>query len=89
LESSEHANCQRALIAEARQRQAIPVLIIPVSRRSFGPDDKIANNPGDFPELANALVGDLAPFDPSHPNPLEEFKLPPSPRGTAGTPDRN
>jgi lysophospholipase L1-like esterase len=142
-------------IAEARQRHAIPVLITPVSRRSFGPDNKIANNLGDFPEavrqlakeenvplidlnatskpfyealgpekskqafapgdnthhnnygsyelakcivegiktntldLASFLVDDVPAFDPSHPDPLEEFKLPASPKAAPITPDGN
>ena len=37
-------------IAEVKKRGAIPVLVTPVSRRNFGPDGKVANNLGDYPE---------------------------------------
>jgi lysophospholipase L1-like esterase len=133
-------------IAEARDRKAIPVLITPVSRRSFGDDGRIANNLGDFPQavrrvaaeqnvalidlnemsqrfyealgpeksklafapgdnthhdnygsyelarcivegirrarldLVNSLADDARPFDPAHPDPLEQFAIPASPR---------
>src|SRR6185437_3907001 len=37
-------------VAEARKRGALPVLITPMNRRSFGDDGKIANSLGDYPE---------------------------------------
>jgi lysophospholipase L1-like esterase len=40
----------RNYIDQARARKAIPVLITPVSRRSFGQDGTIENNLGDFPD---------------------------------------
>jgi lysophospholipase L1-like esterase len=142
-------------VAEARRRQAIPVLITPVSRRSFGPDGKIANNLGDFPaavrqvareenvplvdlnemshafyeamgpqasprafapgdnthhnnygsyelakcvvngirdaklDLARHLVDDVFAFDPSKPDPIDQFDVPASPQTTTTKPEGN
>jgi lysophospholipase L1-like esterase len=45
-----YAEALRRYVALARERKAIPVLITPVSRRSFGPEGKIVNNLGDFPD---------------------------------------
>jgi lysophospholipase L1-like esterase len=150
-----YTDALKSYVARARQAKAIPVLITPVSRRSFGPDDKIANNLGDFPdavrqlaaeenvplidlnalskpfyeamgpdksklafapgdnthhnnygsyelakcivegirssklELAKFIVEDYKPFDPSHPDPLEDFKVPASPKADAAKPDGN
>jgi lysophospholipase L1-like esterase len=134
-------------IASAKEKGATPVLITPVSRKSFGEGGKITNSFGDYPEtvrkvaktqnvalidlqnmsaafyeaigrdkiqpaFANAnegthhsdwgsyviakcivqgiidaklplskhVVEEWKPFDPSHPDPLESFKLPPDPR---------
>jgi lysophospholipase L1-like esterase len=39
--------------------------------------------------LAKDLVDDLPPFDPSHPDPVEQFRIPPSPQQTATAPDGN
>jgi lysophospholipase L1-like esterase len=39
--------------------------------------------------LARNLVDDLPPFDPSHPDPVEKFRLPPSPQRTAIAPEGN
>jgi lysophospholipase L1-like esterase len=36
--------------------------------------------------LAGYLIGDTQPFDPSHPDPLAEFDIPPSPRATTEVP---
>ena len=140
-------------VAEARARKAIPVVVTPVSRRSFGPEGKIVNNLGDYPEavrqvareenvplidlnamsipfyealgpedskkafvdkdnthhnnygsyelarcvvegirkaglgLASELVDDLPPFDPAHPDPIDQFRVPASPQASATTPD--
>jgi lysophospholipase L1-like esterase len=145
----------KSYVARARGAKAIPVLITPVSRRSFGPDEKIANNLGDFPDavrqlateenvplidlnnishafyeamgpdqskqafapgdnthhnnygsyelakcvvegirsakldLAKFIVDDYKPFDPAHPDPLEDFKVPASPKAEAAKPDGN
>lgn len=145
----------KSYVARAREAKAIPVLITPVSRRSFGPDDKIANNLGDFPDavrqlaaeetvplidlnamshlfyeamgpdksklafapgdnthhnnygsyelakcivegirsskldLARLIVDDCRPFDPAHPDPPEDFKVPASPKAEAVKPDGN
>ena len=40
----------KVFIAEARRRGATPVLVTSMHRRSFGPDGKIANTLGEFPE---------------------------------------
>jgi lysophospholipase L1-like esterase len=137
-------------VAEARNKKAIPVLVTPVSRRAFGPDGKVINNLGDYPEavrqvareesvplidlnaeskpfyealgvegskrafvdnthhnnygsyelarcvvegirrnhlgLAKSLV-DVPPFDPAHPDPVDSFRVPPSPSGPSRVPD--
>ena len=39
--------------------------------------------------IARFLVGDVAPFDPSHPDPIESFAIPASPLNTATKPDGN
>ncbi len=44
------------LIADARARGAIPVLVTPVSRRTFGPDGRIQNSLGDFPAAVRATA---------------------------------
>ena len=46
----------KRFIAEARQHQALPVLVTPVSRRSFGPDGLISNNLGDYPEAVRQVA---------------------------------
>jgi len=154
----------KVLIAEARQRGAIPVLVTSMHRRSFAPDGTITNTLLDYPEAMrqtsredNAALVDLnamsklfyealgpegsvkafvhypagsfpgqavalsdnthfnaygayelarcivegvrnnhlgisaflttnVPFDPSHPDPVREFNLPPSPFLDADTP---
>ena len=123
----------------------------PVSRRAFGPDGRVVNNLGDYPEavrqvareenvplidlnamskpfyealgpegskkafvdnthhnnygsyelarcvvegikqnklgLVKFLVDDIPPFDLPHPDPLDGFKVPPSPQSTTRVPD--
>ena len=46
-------------IEEARTRKAIPVLVTPVSRRSFGEDGKIENNLGDFPDAVRQTAQEM------------------------------
>ncbi|HEY7116653.1 MAG TPA: rhamnogalacturonan acetylesterase [Tepidisphaeraceae bacterium] len=53
-----YADSLRKYVAEARRRGATPVLITPVSRRSFGPDGKIVNNLGDFPEAVRRVAAE-------------------------------
>jgi hypothetical protein len=36
--------------------------------------------------LAGYLIGDTQPFNPSHPDPLGEFDVPPSPKATTEVP---
>ena len=43
-------------VADARAHGAIPVLLTPVSRRTFGPDGKIRNSLGDFPEAVRRVA---------------------------------
>ena len=40
----------KRFVAAARARNAIPVLITPVQRRTFDKDQKISNSHGDYPE---------------------------------------
>jgi lysophospholipase L1-like esterase len=42
-------------VADARRHGVIPVLITPVSRRTFGSDGRIANSLGDYPEAVRRL----------------------------------
>ncbi len=141
----------KKFVAEARKREALPVLVTPVARRAFGPDGQVVNNLGDYPEavrqvareesvplidlnamskpfyealgvegskkafvdnthhnnygsyelarcivegikkeklgLAKLLDPTLLPFDPSHPDPLADFHLPPSPQASTTVPD--
>jgi len=138
-------------VAEARKRGAWPVLVTPVSRRAFGPDGRVVNNLGDYPEavrqvareeqvplidlnalskpfyealgvegskkafvdnthhnnygsyelarcvvegirsanldLAKFLDPTLPPFDPSKPDPVDRFRLPPSPQVSKTVPE--
>lgn len=151
-----YAAALKKYVAMAREKGATPVLITPVSRRSFGPDGKkIVNNLGDFPEavkrvakeegvavidlnamshpfyeamgpdksklafapgdnthhnnygsyelarcvvegiraakldLAKELADDAGTFDPSRPDAMETFDVPPSPPAATAKPDGN
>jgi lysophospholipase L1-like esterase len=46
----------RRFVAEAQARQANPVLVTPVARRSFGPDGRVLNNLGDYPEAVRQVA---------------------------------
>jgi lysophospholipase L1-like esterase len=46
----------RVYIAEARLRGAIPVLVTPMQRRVWGPDGKIRNTHGDYPEAMREVA---------------------------------
>ncbi len=46
----------KKFVLEARARRAIPVLITPVQRRSFGSDGKITNSHGDYPEAMRQVA---------------------------------
>jgi lysophospholipase L1-like esterase len=46
------------VIEEAKKRQAIPVLLTPVSRRSFGDNGRIVSNLGDFPDAVRRLAAE-------------------------------
>jgi lysophospholipase L1-like esterase len=146
-------------VADARRRGVTPVLVTPVSRRTFGDAGKIRNSLGDYPEavrrlakeqgvalvdlnamstvlyealgpekakalfptingrveathhndygsyeiakcvvegivaarlpIADSLLRDTPPFDPAHPDPLEKFAVPASPRASGGVPYGN
>ena len=45
-------------LAEARKREAIPVLLTPMQRRNFGPDGKVRNSLGDYPEAVREVARD-------------------------------
>ena len=139
----------KRFVAEARAKSVTPVLVTPMHRLSFGPDGRIANTLGDFPEavrqvaredgvplvdlnsmsaalyealgpevkkafagddtthqssfgayelakcvveglrkldLAKHLIEGLPRFDPAHPDPVAEFKVPIEPGVTSNTP---
>jgi lysophospholipase L1-like esterase len=46
----------RVFIAEARLRGAHPVLVTPMQRREWGPDGKIRNTHGDYPEAMRQVA---------------------------------
>jgi lysophospholipase L1-like esterase len=143
-------------VADARRHGATPVLVTPVNRRTFGPDGKVANSLGDYPEavrrvareqgvalidlnamtkvlyealgpegakmlfpfsngrvegthhnnygsyeiarcvvegirachlsIEDNIAAGTAAFDPAHPDPLADFRLPPSPKATTEVP---
>ncbi len=43
-------------VAEARKREALPVLVTPVARRAFGQDGRLVNNLGDYPEAVRRVA---------------------------------
>jgi lysophospholipase L1-like esterase len=45
-------------IAEARKREAIPVLLTPMNRRNFGEGGKVRNSLGDYPEAVREVARD-------------------------------
>jgi lysophospholipase L1-like esterase len=45
-------------VADARRHGAVPVLVTPVSRRSFGPDGKVTNSLGDYPEAVRRVAAE-------------------------------
>ena len=141
----------KRFVTEARDRRAIPVLVTPVARRAFGPDNLVVNNLGDYPEavlqvareeavavidlnamskpfyealgvegskkafvdnthhnnygsyelarcvvegikaqkldLARLLESSRTKFDPAHPDPIADFRVPASPAASATVPD--
>lgn len=46
----------RVFIAETRRRGATPVLVTPMQRRTFGPDGKIRNTHGAYPQAVRAVA---------------------------------
>jgi lysophospholipase L1-like esterase len=46
----------KVFVAEARRRGAIPVLCSPVQRRQFGPDGKIRNSHGAYPDAVREVA---------------------------------
>ena len=48
----------KVMIAEARRRGATPVLVTPMNRRTFGPDGKIRNSLGDYPEAVRQTAAE-------------------------------
>ena len=53
-----YADSLTRLVSEARKREALPVLITPVSRRSFGDAGKIVSNLGDFPDAVRKVAAE-------------------------------
>jgi lysophospholipase L1-like esterase len=48
----------KVFIAEARLRGATPVLVTPMQRREWGPDGKIRNSHGDYPEAVREVAAE-------------------------------
>ena len=48
----------RVMIAEARRRGATPVLVTSMHRRNFGPDGKVRNTLGDYPEAVRQTAAE-------------------------------
>jgi lysophospholipase L1-like esterase len=46
----------KRFVTEARARKAIPVLITPVQRRTFDPDQRVTNSHGDYPEAVRQVA---------------------------------
>lgn len=53
---SAYKDTLKRYIAEARKREAIPVLLTPMHRRNFGPDGKVRNSLGDYPEAVREVA---------------------------------
>ena len=48
----------KTFISEVKKKGGIPVVVTSTSRRSFGPDGKIVNSLGDFPDAARKVAAD-------------------------------
>jgi lysophospholipase L1-like esterase len=56
--ATDYKSFLRLYINEARLRGATPVLVTAMNRRSFGPDGKITNTLGDYPDAMRELAKD-------------------------------
>jgi lysophospholipase L1-like esterase len=56
--ATDYKSYLRLYINEARLRGATPVLVTSMNRRSFGPDGKIVNTMGDYPDSMRQLARD-------------------------------
>lgn len=56
--ATDYKSYLRLYIDEARLRGATPVLVTSMNRRSFGPDGKIVNTLGDYPDAMRQLARD-------------------------------
>ncbi|MGD0840784.1 MAG: rhamnogalacturonan acetylesterase [Candidatus Acidiferrales bacterium] len=56
--ATDYKSYLRLYINEARLRGATPVLVTSMNRRSFGPDGKIVNTMGDYPDAMRQLARD-------------------------------
>jgi lysophospholipase L1-like esterase len=56
--ATDYKSYLRLYINEARLRGATPVLVTAMNRRSFGPDGKIVNTLGDYPDAMRQLAGE-------------------------------
>lgn len=53
-----YTNRLKTFISETKKKGGIPVIVTSTSRRSFGPDSKIVNSLGDFPEAARKVAAE-------------------------------
>lgn len=53
-----YTNRLKTFISETKKKGGIPVIVTSTSRRSFGPDGKIVNSLGDFPEAARKVAAE-------------------------------
>jgi len=48
----------KRFVADARRLGALPVLLTPMNRRSFGPDGKVTSSLGDYPEAVRRVAAE-------------------------------
>lgn len=53
-----YTNRLKTYVSEVKKKGGIPVIVTSTSRRSFGPEGKIINSLGDFPEAARKVAAD-------------------------------
>lgn len=54
----DYTKALKRYVDEARKRSATPVVVTPIARRNFGPDGKIRNNLGEYPDAVRQLAKD-------------------------------
>jgi len=55
---AKYADFYARIVADAHSKGATPIIMTPVSRQSFGPDGKITNSFGGYPDAVRALAKD-------------------------------